>query len=110
MDIIFDDPKFEKDCNDQKLLAKNWGTQAPRIRRRLDQLRAAEVLEDLRNAPGRLHELKGNLAGQLSLDLEHPYRLLFEVANHPIPRKADGGLDWTQITAIRILKVKDTHD
>jgi plasmid maintenance system killer protein len=81
------------------------------IRRRLDELRAAEVLEDLRNLPGpRCHELRGDRAGQISVDLDHPYRLIFEPADDPVPRKPDGGLDWRSVTAVRILEVTDTHD
>jgi len=111
MDIIFEDSKFEEDCNNERRLQRKQGQdQAKRIRRRLDDLRAADCLEDLRNGPGRLHELKGDRAEQFSLDLVHPYRLLFTVANDPIPRKEDGGLDWTQISAILILGVVDTHD
>lgn len=47
---------------------------------------------------------------QLSLDLDHPYRLIFEPANEPIPTKPDGGLDWNKVTAVRILGVEDTHE
>jgi proteic killer suppression protein len=58
----------------------------------------------------RCHELKGDRKGTLAVDLEHPYRLVFEPANEPVPRKSDGGLDWTNITAIRVLAVEDYHD
>ncbi len=57
----------------------------------------------------RCHELLGNRKGELAVDLKHPYRLIFEPANDPIPRKPDGGLDWTQVTAINILEVVDYH-
>jgi proteic killer suppression protein len=30
-------------------------------------------------------------------------------ANDPIPRKSDGGLDWTEVTVIRVLTVEDYH-
>jgi proteic killer suppression protein len=43
------------------------------------------------------------------MDLDHPYRLIFEAANDPIPRKEDGGLDWMKISAIVIIGVEDTH-
>lgn len=72
-------------------------------------MRAATCLDDLQNLPGRCHELKGDLAETLSLDLEQPYRLLFVPAHDSLPRKADGGLDWTQITAVEIVGVEDTH-
>lgn len=111
MDISFGSAKFQDQCNNQKLLVKHHGTlRAKRIKQRLDDLRAATILEEMRQLPGRCHELRGDRSGQLSLDLDHPYRLVFEPANHPIPRKPDGGLDWTRITAIVIIGVEDTHE
>ena len=47
---------------------------------------------------------------QLSVDLDHPYRLIFTPAHDPVPRLEDGGLDWSQVTAITILGVEDTHE
>ncbi len=111
MDIVFRSVKFEQECNNQRLLEKNQGKiRAKRIRQRLDSLRAANVLEDMRNLPGRCHELLHDRAGQLSLDLDHPYRLIFEPVDDPIPVKTDGGLDWSKITAVRIIGVEDTHE
>jgi plasmid maintenance system killer protein len=111
VDIQFKTEKLAKECNSAKLLLKNQGeARAKAIRRRLDALRAAVVLEDLRNTPGRLHELKGDRKGQFSLDLDGPYRLLF-VANHnPVPARSEGGIDWTRITAVMILGVENTHE
>lgn len=110
MDIVFENSKFEEECNNQRLLVKNHGAdRAKRIRRRLDDLRDANVLEDMRNLPGRCHELLHDRTGQLSLDLDHPYRLIFEPADEPIPSKPDGGLDWTKVTAVRIISVENTH-
>lgn len=111
MDITFSTTKFEKECNEQKRLVQRYGpVNAKRLRQRLDDLRAAPHLEMMRQLPGRCHELLGDRAGQLSLDLDHPYRLIFEPAHDPVPRKEDGGLDWSQVTAIRLLGVEDTHD
>ena len=111
MDIVFKNNKFEKECNNQRLLEKKYGQdRAKRIQRRLDDLRAASVLEDMRNLPGRCHELLHDRAGQLSLDLDHPYRLIFEPADEPIPTKPDGGIEWNKVTAVRILGVEDTHE
>jgi len=110
LDIIFSSEKLKKLFNDQKSLTRQYGAnQAKRIRQRLDDLRAADTLEQMRNLPGRCHELKGDMAGQLSLDLVHPYRLIFEPANNPVPKKPDEGLDWKQVTAIRVIGVEDTH-
>lgn len=81
------------------------------IRRRLDEFKAANTLQDIASQPGpRCHELSGNRAGQLSVDLDHPYRLLFSPGNDPVPGKSDGGLDWSQTTTVEILGVEDTHE
>lgn len=111
MEIIFHSAKFAKECQNQALLQQRHGTiRARRLRQRLDDLRAAVNLEVMRTLPGRCHELKGDRAGQVSLDLDHPYRLIFEPANDPLPLKDDGGLDWSQVTIIRVIGVEDTHD
>lgn len=111
MDIIFQTHKLEKEFNSQNLLVRRHGKRrADLIKLRLVQLHAANVLEDLQSVPQlRCHELTGNRAGQLSLDLDHPYRLIIEPADDPAPRKPDGGLDWKRVTAVRIVGVEDTH-
>ena len=111
MEIVFDSDGFADDCNDFGRLVKKHNRQRARLlRRRLDDLRAAPNLRALRNLPGRCHELKGDRAGQLSLDLDGPYRLLFCPNHNPLPTTTDGGLDWGKVTAIVILSVVDTHD
>ncbi len=111
MEITFETNDLRDKCNSSRLLVKYFGErQAKKIRLRLDDLRAAATLEEMRHIGGRCHELKGDRRGQLSLDLVQPYRLIFEVASEPILRKPDGGLDWKQVTAVRILGVEDTHE
>ncbi len=76
----------------------------------MDELRSADCLADMQYYPGaRCHALKGDREGQLAVDLDHPYRLIFEVANDPIPLRDDGGLDWPAVTAVKIIKVEDYH-
>ena len=111
MDVKFENTNFADDCNDFKRLVRRSNVQrAKLIRRRLDDLRAADSLDVMRNLPGRCHELKGNRDGQLSLDLDGPYRLIFCPAHDPVPTKDDGGLDWSQVTAIVVLEVVNTHE
>lgn len=111
MDILFQTRKIQKICNDFGRLQKEYGQrQAKLIRRRLDELRAADVLADIgRLPPARCHELGGDREGQLAVDLKHPYRLIFEPYHDPIPRKQDHGLDWTRVTVILIIEVEDYH-
>jgi len=80
--------------------------------RKLDELADADNLAVMRFLPqSYCHELKGNRANQLAVKLDKGYRMVFEPANHPGPKKKNGGLDWTQVTAIRILELsEDYHD
>jgi len=74
------------------------------------ELQAARTLSDiLRVPPARCHELTDNRKGQLSVDLDHPYRLFFIPANTPVPYGLDGGLDWTRVTEIEIIGMDDPH-
>lgn len=111
MVILFKTAKLEKECNNENLLVKRFGAlKAKLLKRRLNELQAATSLDVLRSLPqARCHELKGNRKGQLSVDLDHPYRLIFESADNPLPKKSDGGLDWNKVTKVRIIGVEDTH-
>lgn len=107
-DILFRTEKLRKVCNDDRLLKKEYGDRAKRIRQRLDELRAARTLEEMRFLPAaRCHELKGDRRGQLAVDLVHPYRLTFTPVD---PKKQeDGGLDWSSVTAVVIEEIIDYH-
>jgi len=114
LDISFKSTKLEKEFNEGKRLLKIHGSRRAKvIRVRLAELRAAVSLHDLGlpyDGPGRCHELTGNRKGQLSVDLDQPYRLIFVPNHEPIPCKNDGGLDWKQVTAIMIIGIEDTHE
>jgi proteic killer suppression protein len=114
LDIYFKSTKLEKEFNEGKRLERVHGSlRAKKIRLRLNELRAASSLYDLgppKSGPGRCHELTGGRKGQLSVDLDHPYRLIFVPYHNPVPVKKDGGLDWKQVTSIMIIEIEDTHE
>lgn len=110
MDILFATKRIAKQCTSDRARVKAIGADgAKALRRRLDQLRAAEDLAVMRTLPGRCHELSGDRKGKLALDLRGPYRLIFEPVDNPPPSREDGGLDWERVTAVRILEVEDYH-
>lgn len=111
MDIIFRSKKLEKQLINHKDLVRKYGPKrAKLLEQRLTQLRAAATLKDLSSLPQiRCHELSGDMTGLLSVDLDHPYRLIISPANDPAPQKPDGGLDWTRVNAICIEGIEDTH-
>ena len=114
MDISFKNKKLAKSFNEGQQLVKIHGKlRAKKIRARMNALRAAVTLKDFwppKSPPERCHELtEGKRSGQLSVDLDHPYRLIFVPDHDPVPTHEDGGLDWSQVTAVKILGVEDTH-
>ncbi len=114
MEIIFATRKLQKRLNESKTMIKVYGPKKPRILKIvLASLRAAPnlgIFAPPYSPPNRCHELKGSLKGVLSVDLDHPYRLLFKPNHDPVPMRDEGGLDWSKVTVIEIKGVEDTHD
>ena len=110
MIITFGDRKLRKCANDDRLAVKSLGKRVADIyKRRLDDLEAAESLEDVRHLPGRFHELKENRKGQWACDLVHPYRLIFTTLESPIPTDEDGKYIWVEIKGVEIVEIEDYH-
>ncbi|MCI5220578.1 MAG: killer suppression protein [Candidatus Electrothrix sp. LOE2] len=111
MDIYFKTKKLQKICSEKKIAVKELGAKrAQKLMQRMMELSAAESLLDISiYPPARCHELSGDRKGQLSVDLGHPYRLLFISADDQVPKKNDGGLDRTAISSIEIIEIADTH-
>ena len=110
MDVLFPNEKKQKYFSDSKALQKEWGAEgSKKVALRLQQLGAATCLEDMRNLPGRCHELIGDLAGSLAVDLHKGFRLIFQPTKEPPPTKEDGGLDWTAVDSITVVEIVDYH-
>ncbi len=113
MDILFKRQKDRVISNDESKLKQKYKGNPRRsklIRARLDELADAGNLAVMRFLPqAYCHELKGNRAGQLAVKLDQGYRMVFEPANKPVPKKKDGGLDWNQVTAVRILELSEDY-
>lgn len=111
MRIFFKIRKLQKICSESSESQKRLGAKCGRkLQQRMMELKAAQNLSDIsRLPPARCHELTGDRAGQFSVDLEHPYRLLFIVANNPYPVRESGGVDWDGVSEIEIIEIADTH-
>lgn len=110
MEITFDDNKLEKLANDFKKCQKEMGQiRAKLYNKRLGDLRNALTLEDVRHLPGRYHELTGDRKGQWACDLDHPYRLVFEPHEKPIPTDDDGKYIWLEIKGVEVIEITNYH-
>jgi proteic killer suppression protein len=83
---------------------------AEKLQQRLFELRASESLEDMARFPAAdCHELSQNRKGQISVNLDQPYRLIFVPDHDPLPTTPEGGLDRTQVTRILIVEIVNYH-
>ena len=112
MEISFRNKKLAKALTTSRdLFAIHGERRAKLIQQRLSEIEAVPTLAMLRLLPRpRCHELTGNRKGQLSVDLDHPYRLLFTPNHDPLPQATTGGLDWAAVTRVCIQEIADTHD
>jgi proteic killer suppression protein len=110
MDLSFRTSRLRKVCQSDKELRRAHGEDCARkLMARLAELRAAPQLEELRNLPGRCHELDGKRKGQLAVELIGGKRLVFEPTNAAAATNEDGGLDWNQVEAVRVIDIVDYH-
>jgi plasmid maintenance system killer protein len=109
--IGFRSNQLQQDCNSAKKAARRWGSEnARRLGQRLQEMEAAENLAQLFTLPAaRCHQLSGDRDEQFAVDLKHPFRLVFEVADDPVPRKDDGGIDRARVTSVEVMEVGDYH-
>ena len=110
MKIGFKTKKLQKQLTNPKDMAKRFGVLAKKVNQRMKDLSGAANLAVFKKLPAaRCHELKGDLAGNLAVDVSGNVRLIFEPDHNPLPNKNDGGLDWTRVTCITINAVEDYH-
>lgn len=109
MEIFFKTKKLATVLNSSNLTDKNYGKSGKKIKIRLDDLAAVDNLKDAMDLPGRHHPLSGNRKGQFACDLAHPFRLVYEPANEPLPIDENNALIYKEITIIEIIEVTDYH-
>lgn len=111
MEIYFRTKRLQKICSKQSEMVRKLGTGcANRLKQRMAELRGAPALSDISHlSPPRLHALGGDRKGQYSVDLQHPQRLLFIIADETISLLEDGGVDKTKVLSVEIVEICDTH-
>ncbi len=111
MDVTYVSKKLQKLCNTENGLRGEYGDRmAVKIMARLADLDGAENLAVMRLLPGRCHELTGDRAGELAVDLVQPNRLVFRPNHDPVPRNESGTMLWDKVTKIVIVEIVDYHN
>ena len=108
VDVFYADRQVAKICASEKKMVQKYGkVRANKLAARLQQLRVAESLADLRLVTGRCHELSADRAGQLALDLDGAVRLVFEPDGGEVDEH--GQLLWESVESVVILEIVDYH-
>jgi proteic killer suppression protein len=111
MEIVVTDRKLAEALDLESSARRQYGKDmAKKLHLRRDALKAAESLADFwppKSLPERVHELGGDLKGLFSIDLKHPYRLLFKAID--AVADDDARTRWQSIKKIEIFTVEDTH-
>jgi len=112
MEIYFRTTKLRKQLTTTKAMVATHGSKrAKLLQQRLSEIEASPNLYVLSRLPGpRLHPLKGNRRGQVSVDLDQPYRLLFVPDHDPVPELPSGGTDLRAVTKVMIIEITNTHE
>src|SRR5690242_7251154 len=105
MEIFISDGKLRSAIEDDDACRRCFGADmAKKIKLRIVALRAAESLADFwppKSGPERCHELTGTRTGTFSIDVKHPYRLLFKPAEElPESDPSDEQRRWKLITGV----------
>lgn len=110
MDILYKSKRLEKLFNSKRDLEREYGLEcAKKIILRQSQMRSAANLAEFALVHPRCHHLSGSLKEFLAVDLKHPLRLLMQPYDDPLPVKNDGGLDWTNVCSVLIVRTEDYH-
>lgn len=98
IDVSYRTSQLRKVCENAEVATKKYGAEmAEKIHMRIDQIRAADSVEELVQCRiGRCHPLQGNRKGQYAMYLTHPYRLILEKKNG-------------KLIAVEILEIVDYH-
>ena len=80
MEVTYKTNKIKKVCTDAKVSDRTYGNEmSEKIQLRIAEIEAPDTVEEMINCHiGRSHPSTKNRKGQYSVDLVHPYRMIFE--------------------------------
>ena len=106
MQVVYADKELARCAGDKAYAVRKMGQRrADAYMDRLNDLRGAATLEDLKGVPGRYHELTGNRAGQWACDLDQPYRLIFKSTN----KGPAAQIVWANERIAKMLEIVNYH-
>jgi plasmid maintenance system killer protein len=110
MEIHYKKNKLKKQLSNASEIKKAFGVNAKRVSARLDDIISSPNLAVLMQIPAaNCHPLTGDRKGEWAVDISANFRLIFELANDPIPKKDDESINHILVTEICIIETTDYH-
>jgi plasmid maintenance system killer protein len=110
MEIQYRNNKIEKQLSNASEIKKAFGINAKKVSMRLAEIISSDNLAILMQIPAaKCHALSGDRKGEWALNISPNHRLIFEIANDPIPLKEDGSVNTILVTAIELSGTEDYH-
>jgi plasmid maintenance system killer protein len=109
MEVQYTKKALKKMCPDWQCIRSFGSIIGRKILQRINEFKAANCLEDLRNAPGRHEELTGNRKAQLSCRLTANWRLIYRPFGSRDDYIENGGLVWKKVSEVEIIEANDHY-
>lgn len=109
MEVQYTKKALKKMCPDWQCIRSFGDNIGRKILLRITQFKAANCLEDLRNAPGLHEELKENRKTQLSCRLTANWRLIYRPFGDWEDYLENGSLSWSKVDKVEIIEAEDYH-
>lgn len=108
LEIAFAEKSNRLLCENEAIAERKLGKRvAEKLKRRLADLRAATCVKDI--VVGKPRELDGKHHQQIALEVCEGYGLIF-CANHIVnPLLESGGIDWSRVSRIKILRIENHY-
>lgn len=110
MQIRYATNKLQKQFSNATEMKRAFGSMAPKVAQRMDEIISADNLAILKQIPAaRCHALTGSRAGDWSVIISVNFRIIFQLDHDPIPLTPKGDIDTIKITDIVIDGTEDYH-
>lgn len=110
MNIFYRRNKLEKQLSNASEIKRAFGVLAKRISQRKTEIEDSDTLAILMQIPAaKCHPLTADKRGQWSVHISGNFRIIFEIADNPIPLRDDGSVDTESVKRIYIIDIEDYH-
>ncbi len=107
MNVRFKSNALKKQCEDPRVAMRDFGKNiGNRLTQRINELCQAKDLSEIAKIPAaRLHPLVGSRLNEYSVDLVHPFRLVFIPIDDETP-----DFDMEDLSTIHIIRIEEVID